>query len=411
MAAHARLSPSGADRWMTCPGSVRLIERLTLEGAVRQDRTSVFAAEGTAAHEVRALSLDLGLDPHDFIGREFDADGFTFDVTEEMADHLMPGIDWIREQTAPRASGKQDVMVVEDRTDLGHFLPGQFGTLDLGILRDDAIIISDLKFGAGVPVDAVQNRQLMIYALGFWFTYGHGRRPLARRVILNIDQPRAGGMKFWELDRSDLLAFGEEARAAALAVDDPDAPLVASEKGCRWCPVRQTEWGCATYDQLMGSLTASALLDLDDESPEMFPPERMTPERRYYTVRHAHLVTAWLAKLHEDSLRAAEAGRPDPGSKAVTGQKGDRKFNDQDAAEAILVDAIGKDSAFTRKLITPTRAERLMKPGRKRKGHPEAWDALKELVTQSDGKPILVPVEDGREALTSTLDRLLDDDD
>ena len=203
-------------------------------------------------------------------------------------------------------------MVVEDRTDLGHFLPGQFGTLDLGILRDDAIIISDLKFGAGVPVDAVQNRQLMIYALGFWFTYGHGRRPLARRVILNIDQPRAGGMKFWELDRSDLLAFGEEARAAALAVDDPDAPLVASEKGCRWCPVRQTEWGCATYDQLMGSLTASALLDLDDESPEMFPPERMTPERRYYTVRHAHLVTAWLAKLHEDSLRAAEAGQTGP---------------------------------------------------------------------------------------------------
>ena len=384
---------------MTCPGSVRLIERLTQAGVVQEDRSSQFAAEGTAAHEVRALALDLGIDPHEFIGMRITADGFTFPVTEEMCDHLMPGIDWIREQTAPRSKGRPDLMVVENRVDLGHFLPGQFGTLDLGILRDDAVIISDLKYGAGVPVDAVNNRQLMIYAAGFWFNHGHGKRPHARRVILNIDQPRAGGMKFWELDRSELLAFAEEARAAARVVDDPDAALVASEKGCRWCPVRTTEWGCKTYDAFMLSLFADAFDDIENE-PDFPDPERMTPERRYHIVRNAHLARAWLAKLREESLAAALAGRPDPGSKAVAGQKGDRHYNDEAAAEAILVRALGRDDAFNRKLLSPAQAEPLMKPGRKRKGHPEAWDDLTALVVQSDGKPALAPAEDEREALT-----------
>ncbi len=43
--AHARLSPSAAERWMTCPGSVKLSEG-------REDKGSAYAAEGTAAHEL-----------------------------------------------------------------------------------------------------------------------------------------------------------------------------------------------------------------------------------------------------------------------------------------------------------------------------------------------------------------------
>ena len=48
--AHAKLSPSSAYRWIACPGSIRL-------SAGIPDTSSVFAEEGTAAHELCELCL------------------------------------------------------------------------------------------------------------------------------------------------------------------------------------------------------------------------------------------------------------------------------------------------------------------------------------------------------------------
>ena len=221
---------------MVCPGSVALIERLEADGTIPRERSSSFAAEGTVAHEVRSLSLELGLDAYDWIGKTFDADGLEFEVTEEMAAHLQPGMDRVREQPGR--------MSVERRVHLDHWLPGQWGTLDCGI-HDPAgrvIHIDDLKYGAGVPVSAVGNRQLRIYALGFWRHFCEADNRI-ERFVLTIDQPRAGGFKTWEVSTDDLLAFGEEVRIAGLATMEPDAPLKAGEKGCRFCPVKNTDDG------------------------------------------------------------------------------------------------------------------------------------------------------------------------
>lgn len=45
MTVHARLSASGAERWMECPPSIKLSKG-------RPDTASQFAAEGTLAHAV-----------------------------------------------------------------------------------------------------------------------------------------------------------------------------------------------------------------------------------------------------------------------------------------------------------------------------------------------------------------------
>ena len=50
MAAHAKLSASGAERWLTCPGSIKAEESIP-------DKSSKFAMEGTAAHELAELCL------------------------------------------------------------------------------------------------------------------------------------------------------------------------------------------------------------------------------------------------------------------------------------------------------------------------------------------------------------------
>jgi len=51
--AHAPCSPSGAARWMTCPGSIR-------EEARYPETSSVYAQIGTAIHELAAKALISG---------------------------------------------------------------------------------------------------------------------------------------------------------------------------------------------------------------------------------------------------------------------------------------------------------------------------------------------------------------
>lgn len=399
MTAHARLSPSSADRFMVCPGSVRLLERLRAEGVIPERSSSAAAAEGTCAHLVREECLTLGMSPFDYVGTTLHADGYDTLWTDEFANHLVAGQDWIAEQPGE--------LIVEYRVDLGRWMPGQFGTLDAAIIQREQrrFVVFDLKFGAGVPVAAVGNRQLRVYALGILDNFDLWGD--VDEVEIVIDQPRAGGLKFWTVPIEDLLEFGEELRAAAeLALTD-DAPLKFSEKGCTFCEVKDTEKGCPAYNDFIDDLLDHAFDDLLDE-PTFTPTSKITPERRWHIVQHSHLAEKWFAKLHADSVAAALAGSPDPGSKLVLGRKGNRRYIDESEAETVLEGFLGAD-AFTRKVKSPAEAEKLFKPGKKKSGNPAAMSALAKLVTQDEGKPILVPESDDRAAI-EPFDSLLDDD-
>lgn len=395
MSAHARLGPSSADRWWICSGSVSLIDSLTSKGIVSENESSIYADEGTVAHEVRENSLVFGLEPSDFIGMEFTVNGNTFIADQEMADHLQPGIDWIREHTSDP--------YVEVRVDLSPWLPDQFGTADAGWLEGKTLYVSDLKYGQGEPVSPEENKQQMLYALGMWHFL---RRPEIEKVVINIDQPRAGGMKFWDCSFERLMEFAGEVEQAYDRIVNQEPVFVPTEKGCRWCKAREPRGdypGCSAYNEWMFSYFADVFDDLEDGAQI-----DMTPERRWEIVSKAKLITKWLAELHEASLQAALAGNPDPGSKAVIGQRGNRFFRDSERAEQILKDTLGDEAFKPRQLISLTEAEKLLKPGKKNPGHPEAWSELNSLVDQPEGKPILVPVDDRREAI-SPLSDVFDD--
>lgn len=335
----------------------------------------------------------------DFVGTSLTINGVAYECTDDVATHLQPGMDWVNEQPGE--------LIVEHRVDLSAWLPDQFGTLDTAIIDREARVarISDLKFGAGVPVDAFGNKQLRIYALGVIDNFDlYGK---IDRVLINIDQPRAGGMKFWEVSIEDLLAFGEEVRAAGELASSPNAPIRPGADACLFC---EAKWHCDAYTAWM--LDIAGLDDLDDltDEPKLPDPSKITPARRWYVVQHAHLVTKFLAKLHADSMEAAEAGTPDPGSKLVPGQRGNRKWRNPDRAERIMKISLG-DDAYTRKVIPLTQAEKALAPGRKKVGNARAWGLLNKLITQDEGRPILVPASDPRNAipsLTASLDDLDD---
>lgn len=410
MTAHAKLfPPSGLDRAMVCTASVPLIDQLLRAGEIKasdlegeheqidedtaiefgdgaydgvtlDDREStIFSAEGTAMHEIRQTCLEFNLDPFVFVGTKVTADGFTFTIDADKADRLVEGIDWIRQHTRSP--------MVEIRVDLSPWLPDQFGTCDTAWLYKHKLYVSDYKNGQGKPVSAEKNRQLRAYALGVWHMVG---RPEIDGVVINIDQPRAGGMKYWECSLQELVAFGEELRAAYARVEAGDVEFVPTKAGCQFCPVKKSKRGCAARNAWQVHMLGAGVMDIS-EPPSFRDPAQMTRALRYYIVEHAAEIRAWLAQLHADSLAAAIAGDPDPGSKAIMGEQGNRYFVDPAEAERLVVKAVGDEAWKPRQLIGITEIDRLMKPGRKKLGHPEEYEALQELVRRPAGRPKLVP--------------------
>lgn len=426
---HARLfSPSSLDRAMVCTASVALIDQLLTVGEIREsdlegaedrlDEESViefgngayddvfietgeetsFSAEGTVMHELRQICLEMDLDPFMFVGSTFSQGKYKFEITEEMADRLIEGLDFVHQFTRHPH--------VEDRVDLSTFLPGQFGTVDTWWLHKKTLFVKDFKNGVGRPVDAIENRQLLAYAIAIWDRLG---QPELETVVLIIDQPRAGGLKSWEITVDQLRGFGDELKNVFARVERGDVEFVPTKKGCQYCPVKKAKRGCAAYNQWMTFMMGQALLDPNEVHPKFPDPDQMPRAMRYYIVKHATDIRSWLATLYKESLQDALAGDPDPGSKAVEGDLGDRYFTDEEAAKEILVEALGEGAFKPAKIIGITEIEKKLKPGKKKVGNPDAWEALLKLVDRPNGSPKLVPADHHKPAYVLATDDDFDD--
>lgn len=433
--AHAHRSPSDSGRWLNCPGA------LNLTSSMGERSSSIYAAEGTWAHIIREDCLELGLDPYDFVGHRMFVDGFWFDWKMEDAAFMQPGIDRIRQF--------EGEMVVEYKVDLGAWMPGDFGTLDCGIIGEKLIVINDLKWGSGELVEAHRNTQQMIYALGFWHNLARHKTD-AEEFLLMIDQPRANRRKqqsedaeFENLDAEDeeetieaaqpgefrislddLLEFGNEVTRKAKATEDPDAPRIPGKKQCRWCQAAKVEGKCPEYENWNMENLGIRFENLDEADTLGLPvklPSTLTPQRRSVLIQNWPEIKRWYERMHAHALDDALEGSfaKVPGLKAIPGRRGKRVWSDPSTAEDFLgrrhyVDpetldvargkALSADKIFTKRLISPTQAEKLLGKG----SLPVA------LVDRGRPKPVLVSVNDPTPALTSAkieFDNLDDDED
>ena len=384
MTAHALSSPSGAYRWARCTASV-----MAIEAAGLPDESSDAADEGTAAHQIREECLALGLPASAFVGTTVRVNGKDWEVTEEMADYLQPGIDWIEERVDPTLME----LLVEERVSIEPYLPGQFGTLDAAFAyrTEDGIVLtlSDLKYGR-IDVDPHENWQQMIYALGL--RERADELGIADIIEIVIDQPRKGGLKVWRTTPERLLEFGDWiAERGAEALSDAGV-FRPSEKACHFCPLADTYEARAQWLAEM----LDAAFDMDDEPPA---PRVMDLETRARVVRHAGLLKKFLDRLAAEARDDLLAGETVPGLKLVLGKRGDREWGDVAKATSLLTKALGAD-AYAQPppvLIGPPTAEKRLKKT-------PAWADLKALITQTPGAPIMVPEEDSRPAYRSVDD-------
>lgn len=414
--AHAPLGPSSAEGWATCSDYVNANRGLP-------DTTTEPAAEGTAAHGISDICLTTGLDADDLLGIVTEVAGFTFAWEEDDAMLLQHGIDKLR------AAVGRGAFWGEHRVDISTWtLPGQFGTLDRAYIIYDAendewwIVVEDLKWGRGVAVSPVENKQIMLYALGFWAAIGRHQIPpgVVPRFRLIIDQPRhAGGGGVWETTLDDLLAFGEWIRERARLTAEPNPTRTASLKGCMWCRRRRV-WpqgnfgGCDTYDTFMLGLLGWTWADVDIAlmmGTDMTLPTEMTPERASFLLLHKDMIERWLKELAERMLSAGLAGEETGEVKPVEGNKSADAWQSQGTGKTKLypvrplIERLLGDRGFTKMLKSPKQVLSLLT---------DDEDATKEVaqhIRMGTRKPTLVPLADARPAILAAQSMLDEEED
>lgn len=388
---HARLAPSGAAQWMNCPGSVNFLDMLGID-----DSGGQAAAEGTIMHSFCESALREGRDAYDFVGQTREHEGFRLELTDETADLMQDGLDYI--ESIP---GK---LYIERRVDLARWMPGQFGTLDVGIAGRDLITIFDWKWGYQ-PVKAIKNVQLRIYGLGFWENFAR-HVTKATRFRFVIWQPFApGGGGEWEVDLDDLLEFGKEVKKAAEATYPLDAPRIPGPVQCQYCEGAK-QMLCKEYAEYNMAMIVEDFDDMDERISLGVGPRlntAITPERRAFILRHKAMFEKFLERLHAEALDDALKGFPTPNQKAVYGRKSRRKWRDEADADERLSRSLGEDRFAPRKLMSPAMVEKVL---------PEKiYAKLDELIDHGEPKPILVDLDDAREPIQTIVDLFEDLDD
>ncbi len=363
---HAILSASSSHRWMNCTPSARLEREFA-------DRETEAAAEGTAAHALcehklrRALKMRSRKPVSKYDCDEMDAytDGYVEFVLEQLAQAKLECSD--------------PLVLIEQRLDFSCWVPEGFGTGDCLIVADKLLHIIDFKYGQGVLVEAEENPQMMLYALGalrlFDSLYD------ITEVSMSIYQPRRDNVSTWAISVDELNAWAEN-------VLKPKAELAHKGKGDYlpgpWCQFCKAAVKCR----------ARAEEKLQLARFEFAPPPLLSDEEIEEILRKLDDLTKWASEIQAYAQDAAiNHGKVWQGFKLVA-TRTNRRYTDEEAVIQAAKEA-GYTDIFRKSLIPITEMEKLM-------SKKEFNRILGALVEKPQGRPTLVPVTDKRPALTNT---------
>lgn len=364
---HALLGASSSARWLVCTPSARL-------EAMFPDEQSPYAAEGTVAHDLAESILR-----HKLEGKKAPK---LDDYSTEMVEAVNRYVDICEEKVnEARARSSDAEAMIEARLDFSRWVPDGFGTGDMVIVADGILEVIDLKYGKGVPVSAIENTQMRLYALGAYdvneFLYD------VKSVRMTIVQPRLDSVSTDEMALEELLDWGEEIKPIAQRAWEGIGDCTPCDY-CNFCKARHTCRAladtCLTafykdggkLNQLLTDREVSDILAMKD------------------------LITKWIKGVYDFAYEKALAGEKQwPGFKLVEGTSR-RTITDPDAAAQTLLDNgyKEKDIFKPRELEGITNLQKVL-------GKKGVAKYLEAYIDKPEGKPTLVPDSDKRPAINT----------
>lgn len=371
---HALLSASSAHRWLHCTGSPLLEKEFP-------DTTSVYAQEGTLAHELCELKLKkyTTVMPKGTYTRAHNKIMKSELWQNEMESTSETYLEYVK--GIMLACKIAPAVLIEKRVDFSRYVPEGFGTADCLILAGDTLHVIDYKHGKGVVVDADHNPQMMLYALGAIDELSLLYR--FKSIHMVIVQPRVNNISEFTMTADELREWGE-------SVVKPKAEAAISGNGtfeagdwCRFCRAKQQ---CKTRYESNDSLYPELSAQHD--------PRLITLEELGEYLKRGRDMAAWLEDMKEYALSESLAGADVPGWKAVEG-RGSRAFTDTDeAVDTLIKNGIDESVLYERRVLTLAQMEKAV--GKKAFG-----EIVGNLVVKNPGKPTLVEESDKRPKITN----------
>ena len=363
MSDHAVLSASGSHRWLNCLPSARL--ELEFE-----NNESNAAAEGTAAHALCEHKLKKAL--HMRSKRPVSVYN-----SDEMEEHSDAYVEFVMEQfELAKQSCTDPLILIEQRLDFSCYVPQGFGTGDCIIIGDKKLHIIDFKYGMGVLVDAVENPQMKLYALGALEIYDSLYD--IEEVSMTIFQPRRENVSTWTIPVKELKDWAEnELKPKVKKAYDGEGEYLTGE----WCTFCRAAVKCRAR--------AEEKLKLAQMEFKL-PPLLLDSEIEEVLSKLSDL-TKWANEIIAYATDAAvNHGKEWHGFKVVEGRS-IRKYKDEEAV-AEAAKANGYNDIYRQSLITLTEMQKLM-------GKKKFEQILGGLIHKPPGKPMLVPNSDKRPAM------------
>lgn len=403
---HARLSPSSAERWMTCPGSVEFCKGIPDEG-------SVYAQDGTNAHELLNHCITNGVSPMTLVNtqRMEPESGTIYTVTQEMADAVNVAFNLINQRYQANINAGGTVFNVHSEIKVFPVRLGRFdieGTCDIFIETDTYYENIDYKHGAGVVVEIVGNRQLQIYGIGALDTLGlDGDKPLVTTIVQPRAEHRDGAIRSVIYQPEDVAVFTQELIDGAARTDLPNAEFCVSEEGCRFCRGKAT---CTTFAnhnlkaaQAVFSNVSSANTS-EIQQNVLREPQELNVDQVRMILENAPLIISWVNSVQEFAKKQMLAGVDIPGFKIVAGNKMKQWDLEEEELSKLLRSMkkqdrkkITLDEIFSKKLLSPAAMEKALK-GLLTETN---WDRIKEHITFKEGAPKIAPASSNKPALAT----------
>ena len=382
--AHAVLSPSSAHRWLECPPSARLEEKIVSHIG---ESTSEYAEEGTRCHALAELKLlkakgkmghPDGINAHNYT-KQYKAMNYAFTKEQESAVDYY--VDTVLEHYNTVLKDTPDAkLLIEVRLDLRKYIPEGFGSSDAVIVSDTVLEVLDLKMGRGVKVEAENNPQARCYALGT--TELLGELYDFKDVKTVIIQPRLDNISEEVLARKELLKWGEQTlKPKALEAWDGEG-MYAAGAHCKFC--------AAKYLCRERASTALKVFEYGFESPDMISSNEIPG-----ILRALPVAKAWMSDLESYAYQQAVNGIEVRGFKLVRGRKSRHWENEEAFVEEAIRAGYSPDVYSEVKLRSPAQMQKAV-------GKKEYEALFKDLVVETEGALTLVPEEDKRPAADSS---------